>query len=63
LRIWVWIGCRTSAYLIQPPLDNEKSFGPDHPNVAISLNNLAELLSDRHCPRSMATKSWQWLEK
>ena len=23
---------------------NEKSFGPDHPNVAIRLNNLAQLL-------------------
>ena len=23
---------------------DEKSFGPDHPNVAISLNNLAQLL-------------------
>ena len=25
---------------------DEKSFGPDHPNVAIRLNNLAQLLQD-----------------
>jgi tetratricopeptide (TPR) repeat protein len=25
---------------------NEKYFGPDHPNVATDLNNLAELLRD-----------------
>ena len=27
---------------------DERSFGPDHPNVAIRLNNLARLLQDTH---------------
>jgi hypothetical protein len=27
---------------------DEKSFAPDHPNVALSLNNLAELLRETY---------------
>ena len=27
---------------------DESSFGPEHPNVAIDLNNLAQLLQDTH---------------
>ena len=37
-----------TVYVLKPlqlAID-EKSFGPEHPNVAIRLNNLAELLRD-----------------
>ena len=40
--------CRCRAALQAQPGDLEKVLGPEHPDVALSLNNLAELYRERY---------------